>query len=145
MLRSRAYLTLARLSQGPEWRYDMSLRQQIGSYVGVCALAALAACGAADAGAPAAVGCSSPAPIRNTRDSRAPQIFVGFRPGVDGSVAIARLQTQFQLEVLWQPTAQTGFLTSLTDPQITSIQCDSAVAYLEWNVLGSLGARSPAT
>lgn len=100
---------------------------------------ALTACRASEAVAPASGACT-PAPIHNTRDSRVPQIFVLFKPGVNGSAVTARLQEQFNFAVIWEPSDYSGFEASLTNAQISSIQCDPAVAFLEWDAVGSLSS-----
>src|SRR5689334_18704436 len=122
----------------------MHLDRRIIRCISLGAVVAIAACGASNPVAPVSAVCASPAPIRNTRDPRAPDIFVSFKPGVDGSAAVARLQGLFPFTVLWEPSTQAGFLAALTDRQIASIRCDTAVAFLEWNSMGSVGARSPA-
>lgn len=104
---------------------------------------ALAACDAGNHVAPDAGVCVSPAPIRNVRDPQAPAIFVTLKTGVDGSATIARLEGQLDFTVIWEPTGQGGFLANLTDRQISLVQCDTAVAFLEWGVVVSVGSRAP--
>ncbi len=100
---------------------------------------ALTACRGSETFAPASGACT-PAPIHNTRDPRVPQIFVLFKSGVNGSAAIARLQEQLNFAVIWEPSDYSGFVASLTDAEISSIQCDPAVAFLEWDSAGSLSS-----
>ena len=100
---------------------------------------ALTACRASETVAPASGACT-PAPIHNTRDPQVPQIFVLFKLGVNGSAAIGRLQEQFNFAVIWVPSDYSGFEASLTDAQISSIQCDPVVAFLEWDAVGSLSS-----
>jgi hypothetical protein len=109
----------------------------------LAAVIALAACGADKAVAPASAYCTPPAPILNTRDPRVTDIFVSFKSGVNGSNTIARLQEQLNFTVMWEPPDQTGFLATLTDSQISSIQCDPAVASLEWDSEGGPDSRVP--
>jgi hypothetical protein len=109
----------------------------------LAATIALTACRADKAVAPAAPYCTPPAPISNTRDPRDPDIFVLFKSTVNGSATIARLQEQFNFTVLWEPTDQTGFLAALSAGQIASMQCDPAVASLEWDSGGAPDSRVP--
>ncbi len=102
---------------------------------------ALTACRASETFAPAtASGACTPAPITNTRDPRVSQILVLFKPDVNGSAAIARLQEQLNFAVIWEPSDYSGFYASLTSAQISSVQCDPAVASLEWDVVGSISS-----
>jgi hypothetical protein len=84
---------------------------------------------------PAATSCASPAPILNARDPRVSEIVVRFRSGVDGSSAIARMQSRLHFTVTWEPQDISLFTAVLTDEQIAAVRCDSEVAYLEWDEL----------
>jgi hypothetical protein len=83
--------------------------------------------------------------VVNSRDPRTPDTFVSFKSGTDGSVAIARLEGELGFVVKWQPQDQSGFLSDLTDAQRAVVQCDGAVAFLEWNSVGTTADHAPAT
>lgn len=103
-------------------------------------LIAASACGASRVDGLATAECSSPAPILNSRDARAPDIYVAFTSGTDGSAATARLQQSLGFTIKWIPTGAAGFLANLTDQQIAVIRCDGAVAFLEWDSLAAVGS-----
>jgi hypothetical protein len=104
---------------------------------------ALTACGADKVVAPASAYCTPPAPISNTRDPGVKNIFVNFKPGVNGSTESASLIKQLNFTLLWAPTDFSGFVAALTDSQIASVQCDPAVMSLEWDDGGGLDSRVP--
>jgi hypothetical protein len=120
-----------------------SLGRSIVRHAFLGAVVALTACGTDKSVATAPAYCTPPAPIVGSRAVGGPDISVNFKPGVNGSTTTARLIKQLDFTVLWAPTDWSGFLAALTDSQIASIQCDPAVASLEWNPPGGLDSRVP--
>jgi hypothetical protein len=83
--------------------------------------------------------------VVNSRDPRTSDIFISFKPGTDGPVAIARLEGDLGIVVKWQPQDGSGFLADLNDAQRAVVQCDGAVAFLEWNSVGTTADHASAT
>lgn len=108
----------------------------------VCVVASLVGCGGDGSVAPPA--CLAPAPLRNLRDPRAPDVFIRFKPGIDVNAAMSRMSIALGIPSLALGGSTTGFLAEApTAEQIAVIRCDVAVESLEWVVVGTPLTRLP--
>lgn len=75
--------------------------------------------------------CSNPAPLLGTRDPRAPNLLVLFKPGIDPAVETARLAAAHGFTATHIYIAFGGFAAPLSPAATAAVRCAPSVQLVE--------------
>jgi hypothetical protein len=114
-------------------REYLAILPLIGAFSGGCAIA------------PATPACSEPARLEGHFNSKAPGVFIAFKPGAEPVAAAAGMAQKYHFNIATQYSWGTIFTNNLDLNVIPSVRCERDVDYVEFNAVTVIARTSVAT